>query len=34
LHDEAQQVRLLGTTEVWKQFLDLAQITHTRSQFT
>jgi hypothetical protein len=29
LHDEAQQVRLLGTAEAWKQFLDLAQITHT-----
>lgn len=34
LHDEAQQVRLLGATEAGKQFLDLAQITHTQSQFT
>jgi hypothetical protein len=34
LRDEAQQLRLLGTTEGWKQFLDLAQSTHTRSQST
>src|SRR5450759_4430181 len=29
LRDEAQQLRLFGTTEGWKQFLDLAQSTHT-----
>src|ERR1039458_1865055 len=31
LRDEAQQLRLLGTAEGWKQFLDLAQSSHTRS---
>src|SRR5450756_1212149 len=34
LRDEAQQLRLLGTAEGWKQFLDLAQSTHTSSYFT
>jgi hypothetical protein len=29
LHDETQQECLLAATEAWKQFLDLAQITHT-----
>ena len=34
LHDETQRVCLLGATEAWKQFLNLAQVTHTRFQFT
>src|ERR1035441_2651213 len=31
LRNQTQQLRLLGTTEGWEQFLDLAQSTHTRS---
>jgi len=34
LHDEAQQVRLFSSAKAWEQFLDLAQITHARFQFT